>query len=53
MDNVISRERVSHPLFGEIDRVVTEDGKVWYKGIEVALALGFKSPQLSEPCKMC
>src|SRR5574344_786192 len=44
MDNVISRERVSHPLFGEIDRVVTEDGKVWYKGIEVALALSSKSP---------
>ena len=27
MENVISRERVSHPLFGEIDKVITEAGK--------------------------
>lgn len=44
MNNVISKERVSHPLFGEIDSVITEDGKVWYKGKDVATALGYKTP---------
>lgn len=44
MDNVICKERVTHPLFGEIKRVVTEDGKNWYKGKDVASALGYKSP---------
>lgn len=44
MDNVISKERVTHPLFGEIERIITEDGKYWYKGKAVASALGYKSP---------
>ena len=44
MNNVISKERVNHPLFGEIDRVITEDGKIWYKGKDVASALGYKTP---------
>lgn len=44
MNNEISKERVNHPLFGEIERVITKDGKVWYKGKDVATALGYKTP---------
>lgn len=44
MDNVIRKERVIHPLFGEIERIVTEDGKNWYEGKNIASALGYKSP---------
>lgn len=44
MDNVISKEIVTHPLFGMIERIITEDGKYWYKGKDVASALGYKSP---------
>lgn len=47
MQNVISIERVNHPLFGEIERAITEDGKVWYKGKDVASALGYKSPHFA------
>ena len=43
MEDNITIVKVNHPLFGEIDSISTDDGKVWYKGKEVALALGYKS----------
>lgn len=47
MENVIRVERVWHPLFGDIDRAITKDGKEWYKGKDVATALGYKSPHFT------
>ena len=47
MEHVKSTEIVNHPLFGEIERITTEDGKTWYKGKDVALALGYKSPHVA------
>lgn len=47
MKQVIGIETVNHPLFGEIERATTEDGKIWYKGKDVALALGYKSPHVA------
>ena len=42
MEENIASVRVNHPLFGEIDSITTDDGKVWYRGRNVASALGYK-----------